>query len=247
MKRLGKPLAAAIVLLAVAGTASAQTADEVIEKTLTAIGGRAALAKVKSRRTTGTITFQTPAGDVEGTVEVVNAAPNKTRTLIKADLTALGAGQMVVDQRFDGTTGYVIDTMQGNRDIIGNQLDNLRNGSFPSGLLTYKSQGIAAKLGGKEKVGDRDAYVLILEPPTGSAVRQYIDASTYLPLRAVVKVQVPQLGDLEQTSDMADYRDVDGVKLPFLLKVSSTAQNYTIAISKVEHNITLDEKQFVKP
>src|SRR6478735_4967077 len=153
MKRLGKPLSAAIVLLAVAGTASAQTADEVIEKTLTAIGGRAALAKVKSRRTTGTITFQTPAGDVEGTVEVVNAAPNKTRTLIKADLTALGAGQMVVDQRFDGTTGYVIDTMQGNRDIIGNQLDNLRNGSFPSGLLTYKSQGITAKLGGKEKVG----------------------------------------------------------------------------------------------
>ena len=247
MKRLGKPLAAAIVLLAVAGSASAQTADEVIEKTLTAIGGRAALAKVKSRRTTGTITFQTPAGDVEGTVEVVNAAPNKTRTLIKADLTALGAGQMVVDQRFDGTTGYVIDTMQGNRDITGNQLDNLRNGSFPSGLLTYKSQGIAAKLGGKEKVGDRDAYLLILEPPTGSAVRQYIDASTYLPLRAVVKVQVPQLGDLEQTSDMSDYRDVDGVKLPFVLKVSSTAQNYTIAISNVEHNITLDEKQFVKP
>ena len=46
---------------------------------------------------------------------------------------------------------------------------------------------------------------------------------------------------------MSDYRDVDGVKLPFLLKVSSTAQNYTIAISKIENNIAVDEKQFVKP
>ena len=50
MKRLVKPLAATIVLLEIASGASAQTADEVIEKTVTAIGGRAALAKVKSRR-----------------------------------------------------------------------------------------------------------------------------------------------------------------------------------------------------
>ena len=37
------------------------------------------------------------------------------RTVIKADLSAFGAGQLLIDQRFDGTTGYVIDSMQGDR------------------------------------------------------------------------------------------------------------------------------------
>jgi hypothetical protein len=46
-------------------------------------------------------------------------APHKSRTLIKLDLTALGAGQVVTDQRFDGVTGYVVDTFNGNRAITG--------------------------------------------------------------------------------------------------------------------------------
>ena len=248
MKPVVKRLLASVAVLACASMASAQTADEVIERSVAAQGGRAAFAKLKSRRMTGTISLGTPAGTIDGTVEVVNAAPNKTRTVIKADLTALGAGQMVVDQRFDGTNGYVLDSLQGNREITGNQLDNMKNGAFPNPLLNYKERGTAAKLEAKEKIGDRDMFVVTFEPTTGSAVRQYIDAQTYLPVRAVVKAFVPQLGqDLEQTSDVSDFHDVDGVKVPFQIKVSSTVQSYTITIAKVEHNIDVDDSLFVKP
>lgn len=248
MKPVMKRLLAFVAVFACASLASAQTAEEVLEKSITAQGGRAALAKLKSRRTTGTISLVTPAGDIEGTIEVVNAAPNKTRTLIKADLTALGAGQMVVDQRFDGSKGYVLDSLQGNRDITGNQLDNLRNGAFPHPFLNYKERGTAVKLGAKEKIGDREVFVLTFEPASGSAIRQYVDAQTYLPVRSVVKAFVPQLGqELEQTSDVTDFRDVDGVKVPFQIKVSSTVQNFTITVTKVEHNIDVDESWFVKP
>ncbi len=243
-----KQLLTCFMMLAFVRAASAQTADEVLEKSVTALGGRAAFAKLNSRRTSGTILLATPAGDIEGTVEVTNAAPNKTRTVIKADLTAFGAGPMVIDQRFDGNKGYVLDSLQGNRDITGDQLENMRNGAFPHPFLAYKQQGIAVKIVGKEKVSDRDAYVVAFEPTSGSVVRQYIDATTYLPLRAVVKVLVPQLGqEVEQTSDVSDYRDIDGVKVPFQIKVSSTVQNYTITIAKVEHNVTLDEAMFAKP
>ena len=31
-----------------------------------------------------------------------------------------------MDQRFDGTSGYVMDSLQRNRDITGNQLDNIQ-------------------------------------------------------------------------------------------------------------------------
>lgn len=226
----------------------AQTADEVIDKSLTAIGGRAALEKLKSRSTIGTITLSTPAGDIQGSIEVLNATPNKTRSLIKADLTALGAGELVLDQRFNGTSGYMLDSLQGDREITGNQLDNMRNASFPHPFLNYKGIGTTAQLSGKEKAGEREAYVVTFDPTSGSVVRQYIDAETYLPLKMVMTVDVPQLGrEVEQTIEFLDYREVDGIKIPFRLKATSPVQNFTIAITKVEHNVQIDETLFSKP
>ena len=78
--------------------ASAQTADDVVEKHLSAMGGRAALGKLTSRSTVGTMTLSTPAGDITGPIEILSQPPNKTRTLIKMDLSALGAGRAVSAQ-----------------------------------------------------------------------------------------------------------------------------------------------------
>jgi len=247
MRILIQRLAAVVVLLAWAHVSSAQTADEIIDKSIAAMGGRAAMDKIKTRQTTGTLTLSTPAGDIPGTIEVTNAAPNKARTVIKADLSSLGAGPMVVDQRFDGTTGYVLDSLQGDRPITGDQLANMRANSFPHPFLSYKALGTTVKLAGKEKDGTRDAFVLTFEPSTGPTVRQYIDAETYMPLKAVIKLTLPQVGEVEQTARSLDYRDVDGMKVPFKLEVSSAIQSFTIVISKVEHNVPVDDKLFAKP
>ena len=237
----------AVLVLSWASLASAQTADEVIEKHLAALGGRAALSKVKSRSLTGTIALSTPVGELSGPVEVLNLAPNKARTLIKLDLSAVGAGEMTVDQRFDGTAGIVMDSMQGNRDISGDQLESMRNATFPSPFLDYKERGVSVELGPKEKVGARDAFVLTVKPKSGPTSRQFIDAETYLPLRVETKVEVPQIGTVEQTTDFSDWCDVDGVKVPFSIKSSSSAQSFTITIAKVEHNGKIDETLFAKP
>src|SRR5215470_14257934 len=90
------------LLGALAETVTAQTADEIVEKSLAAAGGRAALGKLKSRHVTGTVAFSTPAGDLPGTVETFNEAPNKSRTLMKLDLSAAGMGLVSLDQRFNG-------------------------------------------------------------------------------------------------------------------------------------------------
>jgi outer membrane lipoprotein-sorting protein len=235
-------------LVSLAKTASAQTADEIIEKHLAATGGRAAFAKLKSRTSVGTVTLTTPAGNITGTIETWNQAPNKARTLTKLDLTLLRLGQAVVDQRFDGESGYVIDSIQGNHDITGTQLDNMKNGSFPNPFLNYKETGATIDLSGKEKVGDRDAYLLISKPKAGTAVRTYIDAESYLPVKTVVKVPVPQLDtDLDQVIEFSDFRDVDGIKVPFQIKQSSALQTITVNLTKVEHNKDIDPAIFSKP
>src|SRR5262245_55444623 len=132
-KHLLVPVLSALCVL-VPALVRAQTADDIVEKALTAMGGRAALGKLTSRSSTGTISIATPNGDITGTIELYNKAPNKSRTLVKIDLSSLGLGQVVQDQRFDGTVGYAIDSMNGNRDITGDQLEAMRSSTFPTPL-----------------------------------------------------------------------------------------------------------------
>ena len=248
MKSVLIRVAVPLLFLASVNTVWAQTADEIVEKSIAALGGRPAHAKVKSRITTGTIVLSTPGGDIEGSIEMLNATPNKSRMLLKADLSALGAGPFVLDQRFDGSSGFVLDSLQGNREVTGNQLDNMKNGSFPHPFLTYKEAGTKVELKGKEKVGDREAFLLVFDPTSGSEIRQFIDAETFLPVRMSLTVNVPQIGqDVEQVTDFLDYKEVDGIKLPFRLRSSSAVQNFTITVAKVEHNGKVDETLFVKP
>jgi outer membrane lipoprotein-sorting protein len=240
-------LAVAAIILVWAPLASAQTADEVIEKSIAAMGGRAAFEKIKTRLATGELSIGTPAGDIAGTVEMYGAAPNKQRTVIKADLTQFGAGQLLIDQRFDGTNGYAMDSMQGNREITGSQLDNLKSQGFPHPFLNYKASGMAVKLGPKEQVGGRDMFVLTFQPTAGEPIKQYVDAETFLPARTIVTAEVPQMGKIEQMVDPSDYRDVGGVKVAHKMTLTNAMQSISMTFKSIENNVTIDEKMFVKP
>ena len=67
-------------------------------------------------------------------------------------------------------------------------------------------------------------------------------------VKSVVVVNVPQLGgDVQQTTEFSDFRDQDGIKIPFQVKNSSPIQAYTVNVTKVEHNVPLDEAMFSKP
>jgi outer membrane lipoprotein-sorting protein len=240
-----RSLVTALVLLLGPQVAAAQTGDEILDKTIAALGGKAALAKVTSRLASGSITIGTPVGNVDGTVELAYAVPNKLRSLTKAKVPL--AGQLVVDQRFDGKIGYVLDSLRGNRDVTGFALDNLRNGTFPHPLYNYKELGSTARLLGKEKVGDRDALVVVLAPAKGPAFRYYLDAETYLPLKTVAKIQTPNGQEVERIDELSDFRAVDGVKVAFKVKSSSPVQTFSMQLTKVENNVAIDEALFTKP
>jgi hypothetical protein len=235
-----------LILIGALG-ASAQTVDEIVEKNIAAEGGRQALTKVVSRFATGTIRMPSPAGELAGTIEILNAAPNKIRSLVKLDLSALGAGSIVVDERFDGTSGYAMDSTQGNSPITGSRLESLRNSIFPSPFVDYKERGTKIELAGRERVGDRDVFALILTFASGPAMRLSIDAETYLPLKSIVTVDTPQFGTVEQAFEFSDFRDVDGVKVAFALKGITGPQPFSVAFSKIEHNVKIDPSLFVKP
>ena len=229
-------------------TASMPSVDDIIEKHLAASGGRAALAKLGSRTATGTIAMSMQGNQIPGTVDIFLKAPNKTRTYIKMDLAQFGMGEVVVDQRCDGKIGWASNSMQGEREITGDQLQGMLNASFPTPLLNYKELGAKIELVGKEKLGDRDAYVLRYSPKAGPVSTSYFDAETFHDLRTVTKINVPEAGgEIEQTTDSEDFRDLDGVKIPYVIKIVNPMQAMTITFTKIEHNKPIDEAMFSKP
>ena len=245
---LARWIGSALLVCSSLGTvASAQTADAIVEKHLAASGGREALSKLTSRKSTGTITLSSQAGDLPGTIELSAKAPNKTRVSMTIDLSSVNAGTMSMEQRFDGTTGYATNSMQGEQEISAKQLDNMRNAAFPTPLLGYKEHGAKLEQLPNEKLEGKDALVLVLTPAAGSPIRMFVDPETFLISRTVTTINSPQLGgDVQQTTDLSDYRTVDGVKVPFRIVTSNPAQRLSIAITKVEHNVPLDDALFVK-
>ena len=242
----GVALFAALVLWAVPSLA--QTADEIIEKHLAAVGGRAALSKLTSRVATGSISLSTPVGELKGTLEVYNKKPNKSRSLIKVDAAALGGGQIINDQRFDGTAGYIVDSFNGNRAITGDQLEAMKNGGFPTPLLTYKDAGVTAALSGREKVGASEAYVIRFTPKSGPGVRVFIDGQSFMLVKTIITVNVPQLGGpIDQVVEFSDFRDVDGIQVPYTTRSSNPLQTTTATLNDVKHNTQIDDSLFAKP
>jgi len=238
------------LVLSIAAAAHAQTpstVDVIIEKNLAAHGGREALQKLTSQRMTATVTYPTPKGDMTGTMEVLAQAPNKSYSVMHMDMTVLGRGTDVVEEWFDGTSGHTRDKVNGTIPISGSRLESLRNQVFPSDLLVYKARGTKIYYAGQETVGGRHAFVLVLRYAVGPAEKRWIDTTTYLQIRTSVTRSLPRLGEVEDTADYSDFRVVDGVKLPFVTKGITGAQSWTSVVTKLEHNVPIDPKVFVKP
>jgi hypothetical protein len=89
-----------------AGAPQPPTADEILQKYVTALGGADAMHKITSRSMTGKIL----AGGNESPIEVLTKAPNKRVTISK-----MGNGDSFT--AFDGTTGWMGSTGRPARDM----------------------------------------------------------------------------------------------------------------------------------
>jgi outer membrane lipoprotein-sorting protein len=124
----------------------------------------------------------------------------------------------------------------------------MKNGGFPTPMLRYKEDGASVSLLGREKVGDRDAHVLLFTPKAGPATRAFIDVENLMLVKTVMTINVPQAGgDIEQVTEFSDYRDVDGVKVPFVVTSINSLQTIKATLTDVKHNTEIDDASFVRP
>lgn len=251
MKKCALVLAAALFLVpsATRGLAAqaADTVQSVVDKHIAALGGRDALTKLTSRKAVGTISLSTPVGELSGPVELYSKAPTKSRAVMSLDLAAVGGpGTLTIEQIFDGVTAWSINPMQGDQEITGGQLESMKNGFFPTPFIGPDNGG-KLELLPRETAAGKSWIVMKATRPSGNFVTMYFDPATYLLARVVSMVENPTSGGMmQQSSESQDFRVVDGVKVPFVIINSNDVQTVTIKLTKIEHNVAMDDAMFKK-
>ena len=67
-------------------------------------------------------------------------------------------------------------------------------------------------------------------------------------VKTIITINVPQLGGpIDQVVEFSDFRDVDGIKIPYVTKSSNPVQTVTATVTDVKHNTEIDDSSFTKP
>lgn len=214
------------------------TAEEVLEKYVQATGGREAREKITSTLTKASL--EVPGQSIRGTMEIYAKAPNKVLIV----QTVEGYGE--VRQGYDGQIGWGQDSSQGVRELAGVELARLKQEAAFHGELKWRELYQKVELMGTEHVGERDAYVIRFTPEVGHPVTRYYDTQTFWLVRTDFVQEGPQ-GSFPVQEFAADYRDLDGVKIPFQVTAKSSAGEVVMKITEVKNNVEMDDAKFAKP
>ena len=217
--------------------AALPSADQILDKYVAAIGGEAAWHKLNSRVSKGTIDI--PAMSLNGPVDILEKAPNFS-------LATVNIGGAVFKRGFDGTAAWSDDPQNGLRTLSGAEAEDSKRQADFYHQVSMRKYYSKWNVSGTQKIGDHDAYAVEATSTAGDLDKMYFDAQSGLLVRAITTVHSPQ-GDQVIQADLTDYRDTDGIKLPFSVHQSSVQAEYTITFTEVHHNVDLTDGQFAKP
>lgn len=212
--------------------------DQILDKYVQAIGGKAAVEKQTSRVAKGS--FEIPAFGASGTADIYAKAPNKSASIINV------AGFGVVQEAFDGKTAWAVDPQNGLREKTGAELASTKLDAEFHKSIKLRELYPKMVVKGTEKVGDKEAYVVEATPAESSVETWYFDTQSGLILREDSEREGPQGKQAIQVF-LEDYKDVDGVKMPFSIRQVTPAFTLTIKMEEIKINVPVEDAKFNKP
>lgn len=223
--------------VATASPGPVPTAEQVLSKYVTAVGGEPAAAKLNTRSMKGTIEASQGRSFP---VEITARGTDKYMVTITTP-------QGTVYQGLNGTTGWTKNS-RGVFPLNPGQLAQIKTAAENSQVIKVKAPLTKYRLAGTEKIGDHDTYITARTLDDGRIERLFFDQQTGLLLRKVL-ITNTLLAPIPEQIDFDDYREVDGVKLPFIIRLSNvdTFFSSTRRITEIKHNIPLDDAIFNMP
>ena len=246
---------AALAMVAVTALAHAQTVDEIVAKNLKARGGVEKLKAMTSAKITGDVdqrgmkihivTWAKRPNYMRREMDATPPPPTPGRASIPG---TTGPIKAVVAS--DGTHVWMINPMMGGgaQEITGAQADAAKaDADFDSVLLDYKAKGTTIELIGTEPIDGNPAYHLKITKKSGLVQHYYLDVESGLEVRTASDI-VQDGNKTTMTTDLSNYRMVDGLIMPFTMKQSLNGTPVAeITISKWEVNIPVDDDLFKMP
>jgi photosynthetic reaction center cytochrome c subunit len=211
-------------------------ADQLLDKYVQAAGGAAAIDKVTSRVMKGTIDF----GGKTLPIEIYSKDPEK-----RISFTHMPEGDSIT--AFNGHEGWLGSPGRpGVHEMHGSELDAASIDADLHLATHLKPMFTEMRVQGTEKIGDHEAYVVVGQVEGKPPIRLYFDEQSGLLVR-LVRFGETALGLLPTQIDYADYRDTNGVKIPYRWTLARPSGRFTIQVSEVKQNVPVDEAKFVKP
>jgi len=240
----------------------ASSAESILDRYIQAVGGVQRLAGLTSFTGKGTsVGFGGFGGG--GNVEIIAKAPDKLATIILFKQET-GRGDQV--RTYDGRAGWVRTPLNvlGEFQLTGTDLDGARVDaqlSFPGQIkeiLTNWKTGPPTSITDlpapssqsslQQGVTSETHVVDVVQGtgPRGLLVTLYFDKQNGLLLRELRYGSSP-IGLIPTQIDFADYRDVDGIKLPFRITYAWLDGRDSIVLSEIRTNVAVDETKFGRP
>jgi hypothetical protein len=216
---------------------SPPTVQQVYERYVAAVGGEQAMSKFQTQVVKGTReASQGRTWPFEATMK----GPDKF--LMVVEVPHFGT----VRQAVNGATGW-INSPQAQRALTPAELAELKHAAELFGLIKFTPTATMRSIGVR-KVGDRDTLVVVDRPSEGISRRYFFDAQTGLLFR-ISTLTDTMLNPIPEQIDFEDYHDVDGVKIPFVVRRSTidTYDSYTRTITDVKHGVPVEDKVFDMP
>jgi hypothetical protein len=226
---------AALLVLSFASL-HAQTADDIISKSIDAIGGRDAWLKINSYRMTTSITMQGTDIPI-----IITAIQNKG---VRMDMTMMGMAGYSFSTPTEGWTYMPFGGQQKPEAMTPDQVKTGQDQLDIQGeLLDYKSKGYTAELIGKEDVEGTECWKIKLNMKNGKVRTDYFDPDSYLLIRQVDKVTVDGK-EQESTTDFSNFQKLpEGITIPMAVG----SGNGEVVIKKAEINIPVADSLFKAP
>jgi zinc protease len=138
------------------------------------------------------------------------------------------------------------DPINGRRELTGLEAEQH---TWASSLLLaadWKRYFATAETIGKRDKDGKTLYDVKLKSASGAEVELSFDAESGLQVAQKFQQDTP-LGKMPVAVEMQDYRDVDGLKLPFKQVTDASLAKATQEIVSIEFNVPIDTEKFAMP
>jgi len=172
-------------------------------------------------------------------VTILQKRPNKYRLDIHLD-----DGR--ITQAYDGRIGWSLNPYLSPDTITieGMELRQLIESALFDGILFNADQlNYTLEYGGEDHIASSPSYILILKKPSGDRMKFFIDKTDYLIKRTEASIFL-QGFPYESNSIFSDFREIEGMRLPFRIQNNNGQLSTQIIVDTVRVNEVIEDGLF---